>query len=112
MDTSYLSLLTYLSALISVGAAVVSVMVVRRGADADLKGDVNDLARFVERLAKDQRSDRMRRVRQGAKLGADVPEPMEIPPGAENIALGGSEAPVSAKEELRRRVLAARGIGR
>lgn len=110
MSTSLLELLAFLPALISVAAAVVAVMIVRRGADADLKGDVNDLARLVERIAKDQRSDRMRRVRKGESMATPQGE-IEIPPGAEAVPMAGAETGTgTAKDELRRRVMHLRGV--
>ncbi len=112
MFTSALELVCSLSALIAVAAAVVAIMTVRRGADADLKGDVNDLARLVERIAKDQRSDRMRRVRSGSRMGEKGSDDLEVPPGAEAIPLPGmGDVPGrTPKEELRRRVLITRRV--
>jgi len=110
MLTSALELVAVIAALVAVGAAVASVFIVRRGADHELQADVNDLSKLVERISKDLRSDRMRAVRRGQKVGTNETEPMEIPPGAEGIALP-ADAPVpNSKEELRRRVLAARRI--
>lgn len=109
MAASVFELLSMLGALISCSAAVFAVFTVRRGADADLKGDVIELSRLVERISKDARRDKMRRVRMGEKVG-DPTDSMEIPPGAEEIPL--QTALAGGKDALRRRVLATRGIGR
>ncbi len=110
MTTSVLLGLSIVAAFVSCLAAVISVITVRRGADADLKGDMIELSRLVERIAKDARSDKMRRVRMGQKTGESADSAIEVPPGAEDIPLAGG--PIASKNDLRRRVLAARGIGR
>lgn len=107
MPTSYLIALTAIAACISVVAAFVAVFIVRRGTDAALKGDVNDLAVLVERLAKAHRREQMSRVRRGEKDPLSASEPFPVPPGAEGIPIQ-AESPLNAKEELRRRVMAAR----
>ncbi len=109
MSPTLLLLLAYLAASLSCMGAVVSWLIQQRGGDASLKADVNELTLLVERLAKTERRERMSRVRRSR----DAPEQIEVPPGAEAIPLEGTQETVTnAKDELRRRVLAARGIGR
>lgn len=107
MSASYLLALTALAAFVAVVAATIAVLTVRRGADAALKGDVSDLAVLVERLAKAHRREQMSRVRRGEKDPLTASEGFPIPPGAEGIALS-ETPPLTAKEELRRRVMANR----
>jgi len=106
METSYLIGLIVICALISVAGATASLFIVRRGADAETKADVSELSILVDRLAKEQRRERMSRVRRGEK-DSDNAGGFPIPPGAEGIPVG-QEAPLTAKDELRRRVMAAR----
>jgi len=109
MSPTLLLLLAWLAASVACMGAVVAWLNVTRGGDAGLKADVNELTLLVERLAKTERRERMSRVRRAR----DVPAELEVPPGAEDIPLAGSQETVTnAKDELRRRVLAARGIGR
>lgn len=107
MVTSVPDLIALLSALVAVGAAVAAVFLVRRGADADLKGDVNELTRLVDRLDKEYRREKMRRVRAGEKVSTDGPE---NPPGLQEAPPGlvpASPAMVG-KEALRRRLASIR----
>ncbi len=109
MDTSALNWIPIICSLVSVVAGVICIQAVRRGADAELKADLNELAGTVERITKENRRERMRRVRAGEK---DSAQPFPIPPGAENVPLETSDATVTAiadKSELRRR---ARLVGR
>lgn len=62
-----LTLVAITGALVSCGAAVFSVLFVRRGADADIKNDLAELALLVERMAKTNRREKMARVRAAAK---------------------------------------------
>lgn len=55
-----------MSACISCAGAVITAWVMRRGTDAELKTDVQELALLVERLAKAQRREKMARVRSAA----------------------------------------------
>ncbi len=109
MDASVYAIIALVWACVSVGAAVVTAVLMRRGGDAALKEDVHELADMVERLSKEARRDKMRRVRAGEKVGATDPEAFPIPPGAEGI-VSAETSPVD-KAELRRRTLAARRIG-
>ncbi len=112
MQASIPDLIALLAALVAVGAAVASVFIVRRGADADLKGDVNELTRLVERLDKEYRREKMRRVRHGEKVGSDGAEASaELtagPPELVQAATAGYPATAGGKEALRRRVGALR----
>jgi len=83
VTTSAIDFIPILCALISVAAAVAAAFIVRRGSDSALKGDVNELAAMVERLTKEARRDKMRRVRAGQK--DTDPESFPVPPGAEQI---------------------------
>lgn len=109
MFTSAIDLIALVSALVAVGAAVAGAFIARRGTDSDLKGDVSELANLVDRLAKESRREKMRGVRAGTKSTAENPEGFPIPPGAEGLAPH-EEPSVASKDELRRRVFAARRI--
>jgi len=85
-------------------AAVTSWIITRRGSDPELKGDVHELAILVDRLAKNERRERMSRVRAGHRA-PEASGAMEVPPGAENIALAPPQEPIDVKAELRRRVM-------
>ncbi len=111
MDPTLFLFLSYLGACLSCFGAVMSWLISRRGGDAALKGDVNELAILVDRLAKAERRERMQRVRRGEKTGESGNGTFEVPPGAEDVPLVAS-SPHNPKDELRRRVLASRGIGR
>jgi len=89
-------------------AAVVAWLFVRRGADADLRGDVNELSTLVERIAKADRRERMSRVRRGEKA-TDAGEAFPVPPGAEALAADAAVTPFNSKQELRRRLMSFRG---
>lgn len=62
-----LTLVAISCALVSCAAAVFSVWFVRRGSDAELKTDLEELALLVERMAKTQRREKMARVRSASK---------------------------------------------
>lgn len=95
-------------AFISCVGAVVTVWLARRGVDAELKGDVNELADAVERISKDQRRQRMRRVRAGEKEAPQgAPEGPAAPPELIQSAPEGLGA-VTGKDALRRAVAANR----
>lgn len=66
---------------VSVGAAVFSALFSRRGADAELKTDVQELALLVERMAKANRREKMARVRAAATSPESVPDnaPVDFP---------------------------------
>lgn len=104
MVTSVMVWVPIFGALISVAAAVVSVMAVRRGADADLRGDVHELAAMVERFSKEARRDKMRRVRAGEKVGTIDDEPMPVPPGFNPAQASLPVGTFDRKQELRRRL--------
>lgn len=106
MEQAYL-IASIVSACISVTAAVIAAWFIRRGTDADLKADVGELSQFVEKLAKESRRERMRRVRAGQKESPEGPEAVPAPPGLEGL-IGGAPEAATPKDELRRRVFAAR----
>ncbi len=110
VSPTLLLLLAWLAASVSCMGAVVAWLNVTRGGDKQLKADVGELAVLVERIAQTERRERMSRVRKAQRNS----ENLEIPPGAEDIPLAGTsaEAVTNSKDELRRRVLAARGISR
>jgi len=114
VDTSYLVLIPIACSLISVAAAVAAVFVVRRGRDHELQGDVNELSRLVERIDKETRRERMRRVRAGTQVAVVETEGFPVPPGAESLELAQQtpeQVALQNKEQLRRRVFAARRSG-
>jgi hypothetical protein len=111
MITSAIDLLALAACIISVIAAVVSVYTVRRGADAGLQGDLNELAGLVDKLSREQRRERMQRVRRGESAApapsGEVSSLFPVPPDLRAV-----ESPAettTSKDELRRRVFAARG---
>jgi len=57
------ALVAITAAIVACCGAVFSVWFIRRGADADLKNDVTELALLVERMAKTARREKMARVR-------------------------------------------------
>lgn len=81
MLTDFLTLVTIAAATVSCAAAVFSVWFVRRGSDAELKTDVEELALLVERLAKTTRREKMARVRSASKdqPGQAVSVPVDYP---------------------------------
>ena len=96
MDASIWTLVAIGAAALSSGAAVFSVWFVRRGSDAELKTDVEELALLVERLAKTQRREKMSRVRAAA-------QPVEQP--AVELPV---DYPQNAKQALRAKLAAIR----
>lgn len=98
MDAEFWALVALVSGLIGVGASVFTVLFARRGLDAELRGDVDELALLVDRIQKSQRREKMARVRKGGAQGV-AEQPVEV------------GQPAATKEQLRA-VLAARGIGR
>lgn len=90
----FVSLVAITAALISCCAAVFSVWFVRRGGDAELKTDVEELALLVDRMAKTQRREKMARVRRASE---DTGTPTPAVP---------SDYPEDAKTALRRQVAA------
>lgn len=108
MTASIPDLITLLSTLVAVAAAVAAVFVVRRGADADLKGDVNELTRLVDRIDREYRREKMRRVRAGEKINSEGPEsPPELQEGPDKFGVQ-CAIPFESKEALRRRLGAMR----
>lgn len=109
MTPTLLLFIAYLAACISCLGAVVAWLITRRGSDAELKGDVNELALLVEKLAKTERRERMSRVRKGERESAPPSEPFPVPPGAEGLTTEGNVMPLD-KNELRRRIMLARRV--
>lgn len=93
----FVTLVALAAAGVSIGGAVFSVLFARRGADAELKTDLNELALLVERMAKAQRREKMARVR-AASREAESPN--------ETIPL---DFQVNPKAALRARLAAKRG---
>lgn len=108
MQLDVWTLIAVIAACASIAAFVGCIVLLRRGANAELRGDLNELTGMVERLARNTRRESMRRVRAGEKLGADGPGEMSVPPGAEGIPLAEGSPASFSKHELRRRVLAGR----
>ena len=103
MPTSAIDLLATISALICVGCTVACAFLIRRGADAELKSDVGELAAYVDKLARESRREKMRRVRAGEKVGEVAAGPeIPVPP---QLASGGGEvatvSPIANKAALR-----------
>lgn len=92
----FVTLVALIAAAVSCGAAVFAVLFTRRGGDAELKTDVNELALLVERMAKAQRREKMARVRASSK---DPPQEQTLLP---------IDAPADPKSEIRRRLAAVR----
>lgn len=92
--TDFLTLVAILGAAVSCAAAVIAVWFIRRGADAELKTDVNELALLVERMAKANRREKMARVR---AAGSSV-EPVDHNPPL--------DFPTNPKTALRRQLAA------
>lgn len=88
-------------------------LITRRGSDAELKGDVQELAVLVERLAKADRRERMSRVRRGEKdAGLETPAGgFPVPPGAEGLEVPGTVAHFD-KAALRRQIMQGKLGGR
>ena len=106
MIASGAEVIAVLGALVSVGCAVASAFIVRRGSDTELKADVNELAGFVEKLSRETRKERMRAVRRGEKVAGSQPVDYPIPPGAE--ALAPAEPQITSKADLRRAMIGRR----
>lgn len=92
----FVTLVAMACAALSIGGAVFSVLFARRGSDAELKTDVNELALLVERMAKAQRREKMARVRASAK---------DTPPEQPDLPV---DAPADTKSAIRRRLAAVR----
>lgn len=84
------TLVAIVAACVSCGAAVFSVWFIRRGADAELRSDVENLAISVERLAKNSRRRQMAAVRAAAET---KPEPQDTQQPL--------DYPIHSKEQLR-----------
>lgn len=101
-------LINVISACVAVGAVVVMMIFMRRGADAELKGDVDELSRLMEKMAREQRRERMRQVRAGEKAGgSDSQETISTPFGprpVSDVAPAESDDPQGRKAALRRRL--------
>jgi len=93
---------TIIAAVIALGCAVWSTLMIRRaGGDPELRGDVDELAIMVERLAKSHRREQMQRVR-AAPAGPDGQGAVfSKPAGAPDMAP--AQGATLTKEELRRR---------
>lgn len=91
------ALVSIIAAAVSCGAAVFAALFTRRGSDAELKTDVNELALLVERMAKAQRREKMARVRASNR---------ETPPEQPDLPV---DAPADPKSAIRRRLAAVRG---
>lgn len=89
--------------LISCAAAVVSVFNARKPVSVELQSNVDDLMMLVEKLLKDQRKEKMSRVRQGASDNRSDPAPAVGDQG------GMPQMPPS-KAELRARLRQSRGF--
>lgn len=88
------TLVALIGAAVAIGAAVVAVLFVRRGSDAELKTDVQELALLVDRMQKANRREKMARVRRAA----ENPEPV-----ADNPPV---DFPVNPKAALRQQLAA------
>lgn len=87
-------ILTLVAAGISLAGAALSVWNSRKNSVTELKNDVEDIISVVERIAKESRSAKMRRVREAA-ADTDIPKP----PG---LVESQPTAPVTDKAALRR----------
>lgn len=77
--------LTIIGTLISCGAAVISVSSAKRPASVQLQSDVDELVALVDKMMKEQRKERMSRVRNASKdSGSPQPD------------IGGTESNLSA----------------
>lgn len=96
MDQLATLALYWIPALISLSAAVFSVSAARRPASVQMQEDLGELAGVVEKLMKEQRRERMRRVRSaGEAAGSDN----EGACGAQGSVSGVQQA--MTKEQLR-----------
>ena len=100
MDTAAF-VLTLVALGLCVAAAVVSLLSARRAHVAATSGDLGELARTIERVARVQRTDTMRRVRAAAPLAQDGS--YAVPP-----ELAGAPTAPLTKQELRLKML--RGV--
>lgn len=91
------TLVAWLGALVSCCGAVLSVWFIRRGTDAELKTDLEELALLVDRMAKTQRREKMARVRRSAQ---------ETPPAEVHVPVDYSQKP---KDQIRARLAQLRG---
>lgn len=89
--------------LISCAAAVVSFIYARKPVSVELQANVDELMALVEKLLKEQRKEKMSRVRQGAT--SDRADP--APAGSDQ---GGMHEVPSTKAELRARLRQTRGV--
>lgn len=92
--TDLTTLVAILGAAVSCAAAVIAVLFIRRGTDAELKTDVQELALLVERLAKANRREKMARVRAAGSSS----EPVNPNPPV--------DFPIDPKTALRRQIAA------
>ena len=83
--------LNVITALISCGAAVISVSYARKPASVQMQQDVDELGAVVEKLMKDQRRERMRTVRAAVKdndpSGNEMPVQAVVTPQDKKSAL-------------------------
>lgn len=89
--------------LISCAAAVVSFVHARKPVSVELQSNVDELMMLVEKMLKEQRKEKMSRVRQGAT--SDRADP--APAGGDQ---GGVHEMPSSKAELRARLRQSRGV--
>lgn len=89
--------------LISCAAAVVSLTYARKPVSVELQSNVDELMMLVEKMLKEQRKEKMSRVRQGATSDRTDPAPSGGDKGSMH------EVP-STKAELRARLRQSRGV--
>ena len=91
------TLAAIVAACVACGAAVFSVLFARRGGDAELKTDLEELALLVERMAKTQRREKMARVRSASQNP-------EVPSASQPV-----DFPANPKDQIRARLAQLRG---